>query len=74
MIHTPVDLDAESKLDADLKCWMAFAKQKLSEVATLAAAARNGKKSVEEFKEGKELGIDTRPVLIGFDTMERNVV
>jgi 5-methyltetrahydropteroyltriglutamate--homocysteine methyltransferase len=47
LIHTPVDLDAETKLDADLKGWMAFARQKLSEVATLAAAATNGKKSVE---------------------------
>jgi 5-methyltetrahydropteroyltriglutamate--homocysteine methyltransferase len=46
-IHTPVDLDAETKLDAELKNWMAFAEQKLVEVATLAAAATNGKKSVE---------------------------
>jgi 5-methyltetrahydropteroyltriglutamate--homocysteine methyltransferase len=47
LIHTPVNLDAETKLDADLKSWMAFAKQKLGEVATLAAAATGGKKSVE---------------------------
>jgi 5-methyltetrahydropteroyltriglutamate--homocysteine methyltransferase len=47
LIHAPVDLDAETKLDAELKGWMAFAKQKLGEVATLAAAATTGKKSVE---------------------------
>jgi 5-methyltetrahydropteroyltriglutamate--homocysteine methyltransferase len=47
LIHSPVDLDGESKLDAELKSWMAFATQKLGEVATLAAAATNGRKSVE---------------------------
>jgi 5-methyltetrahydropteroyltriglutamate--homocysteine methyltransferase len=47
LIHSPVDLDGESKLDAELKGWMASAAQKLGEVATLAAAATNGRKSVE---------------------------
>jgi 5-methyltetrahydropteroyltriglutamate--homocysteine methyltransferase len=47
LIHTPVDLDSESKLDAELRGWMAFATQKLGEVATLAAAATSGRKSVE---------------------------
>jgi 5-methyltetrahydropteroyltriglutamate--homocysteine methyltransferase len=47
LIHSPVDLDGESKLDAELKSWMAFATQKLGEVATLAAAPTNGRKSVE---------------------------
>ncbi len=43
LLHTPVDLDNETALDAELKAWMAFAKQKLAEVAAIAAAA-NGKK------------------------------
>lgn len=47
LIHTPVDLDAETKLDSELKSWMAFSKQKLGEVATLTAAANNGKQTVE---------------------------
>ncbi len=47
LIHSPVDLDGESKLDAELKSWMAFATQKLGEVATLAAATTNGRKTVE---------------------------
>ena len=38
-VHTPVDLDSEKALDAELKSWMAFAKQKLSEVTVLAKAA-----------------------------------
>lgn len=46
LLHSPIDLDDEQKLDADLKNWMAFAKQKLAEVSTLTKAANNGAESV----------------------------
>ncbi|WP_136066502.1 5-methyltetrahydropteroyltriglutamate--homocysteine S-methyltransferase [Modicisalibacter radicis] len=36
LLHVPVDLDAEARLDPELKRWLAFARQKLDEVATLA--------------------------------------
>lgn len=39
LLHTPVDLANETKLDAELKQWLAFAQQKLVEIATLAKAA-----------------------------------
>jgi 5-methyltetrahydropteroyltriglutamate--homocysteine methyltransferase len=42
LLHCPVDLDGETKLDAELKSWLAFSKQKLGEVAALAAAAGKG--------------------------------
>ncbi len=38
LIHTPVDLELETRLDDEMKSWMAFAKQKVEEVATIAAA------------------------------------
>jgi 5-methyltetrahydropteroyltriglutamate--homocysteine methyltransferase len=38
LLHTPFDLDVESKLDANVRRWMAFAKQKLQEIVVLAAA------------------------------------
>jgi len=38
LLHSPVDLAREDKLDAELKSWLAFAAQKCAEVATLAAA------------------------------------
>jgi len=38
LLHSPVDLNREDKLDAELKSWLAFAAQKCGEVATLAAA------------------------------------
>ena len=35
LLHCPMDLDHELSLDAELKGWMAFAKQKVQEVAIL---------------------------------------
>lgn len=35
LLHSPVDLDGETALDADIKNWMAFAKQKLDEINDL---------------------------------------
>ncbi|WP_423737159.1 5-methyltetrahydropteroyltriglutamate--homocysteine S-methyltransferase [Chitinophaga caseinilytica] len=35
LLHTPADLALETQLDEELKSWMAFAKQKLQEVAEL---------------------------------------
>ena len=38
LLHVPIDLDLERRLDAELKGWLAFAKQKLGEVVTLTRA------------------------------------
>ena len=43
LLHTPIDLDLETSLDAELKSWLAFAKQKLQEVVAL---ARNDKNAI----------------------------
>jgi 5-methyltetrahydropteroyltriglutamate--homocysteine methyltransferase len=40
LLHTPLDLDLETKLDGELKSWLAFAKQKLREVVALAKGDR----------------------------------
>jgi len=48
LLHTPVDLDLEPDLDADLRSWMAFSVQKLGEVVTLATAARDGRAVVAQ--------------------------
>lgn len=42
LIHSPVDLDGETKLDAEIKSWMAFATQKVTEIATLARGLKGG--------------------------------
>lgn len=38
LLHSPVDLDAETGMDDEMKSWMAFAKQKAREVAVITAA------------------------------------
>ncbi|KAF0803030.1 5-methyltetrahydropteroyltriglutamate--homocysteine S-methyltransferase [Alcanivorax xiamenensis] len=38
LLHSPVDLDQEDKLDSELKSWLSFAKQKLDELALLGGA------------------------------------
>ncbi|HWC75740.1 MAG TPA: 5-methyltetrahydropteroyltriglutamate--homocysteine S-methyltransferase [Gemmatimonadales bacterium] len=51
LLHTPLDLDLETKLDPELKSWLAFAKQKLQEVVALAkddsAAIRRSSAAVQ---------------------------
>lgn len=47
LLHTPIDLDSETKLDPELKGWMAFSKQKLSEIATLAKGVGEGREAIK---------------------------
>ena len=42
LLHVPVDLDSEQKLDAEVKSWLAFALQKLDELSVLATALQSG--------------------------------
>jgi 5-methyltetrahydropteroyltriglutamate--homocysteine methyltransferase len=44
--HSPIDKRNESRLDDEVLSWMAFAVQKLDEVATLARALGDGEESV----------------------------
>lgn len=46
LLHTPIDLDAENRLDPEVKGWMAFSKQKLEEIATLAKGAWHGREVI----------------------------
>jgi 5-methyltetrahydropteroyltriglutamate--homocysteine methyltransferase len=46
LLHTPIDLDTEPDLDRELRAWMAFAKQKVDEVATLARGLSKGADAV----------------------------
>ena len=38
LLHSPLDLDLETSLDAEVRSWLAFARQKLEEVVVLARA------------------------------------
>ncbi|CAM2160135.1 5-methyltetrahydropteroyltriglutamate--homocysteine S-methyltransferase [Paraburkholderia tropica] len=46
LLHVPVDLASEIKLDAEIRSWLAFALQKLDEVQVLATALNAGRDAV----------------------------
>ncbi len=48
LLHCPMNLDDEPSLDAELKGWMAFARQKLEEVAILTRAVNRGPAAVAD--------------------------
>ena len=47
LLHVPVDLAQEAKLDAEVKNWLAFAQQKLQELQVLGQALNQGRASVQ---------------------------
>lgn len=48
LLHTPVDLDSEISLDEKIKSWLAFATQKLDEIAVIAKGAQDGRGAVAQ--------------------------
>jgi 5-methyltetrahydropteroyltriglutamate--homocysteine methyltransferase len=47
LLHTPIDLARENALDPEVKDWLAFAVQKIAELAVLAKAFNDGRPSVQ---------------------------
>ncbi|OAF04020.1 5-methyltetrahydropteroyltriglutamate--homocysteine S-methyltransferase [Bradyrhizobium centrolobii] len=45
LLHVPIDLGLEEKLDPEIKSWLAFAVQKIEELATLGVALSDGRQS-----------------------------
>ena len=48
LLHVPVDLDRETKLDADLKSWLAFSLQKMTELSVLGKALAGGRDAAKD--------------------------
>ncbi|HAJ13922.1 MAG TPA: 5-methyltetrahydropteroyltriglutamate--homocysteine S-methyltransferase [Comamonadaceae bacterium] len=48
LLHVPVDLNSEHRLDAQVKSWLAFALQKLDELRVLGRALREGRAAVRD--------------------------
>jgi 5-methyltetrahydropteroyltriglutamate--homocysteine methyltransferase len=48
LLHVPIDLALESKLDDEVMQWLAFAVQKIEELATLKRALNGGRHTVAE--------------------------
>lgn len=47
LLHVPVDLNSEQRLDAEIKSWLAYAQQKLDELRVLGKALRYGRDCVK---------------------------
>ena len=60
LIHVPVDLDSENKLDGELKSWLVFAKQKLTEIAVIARAADGEESQVQDALNANKKAIEAR--------------
>lgn len=48
LLHCPIDLSLETTLEADIKNWMAFAKQKIQEIALISRGLNKGRSLIEE--------------------------
>ena len=55
LLHSPVDLDLEPNLDPEIRSWMAFAKQKLDEVALLANSIDGKGKTAAELRSNAQI-------------------
>lgn len=60
LLHVPVDLDSEQTLDTEIKSWLAFAKQKLEELQTLATAINHGREAVKVALAVNQMSIEAR--------------
>ncbi len=60
LLHVPVDLENEQKLDGEIKSWFSFAIQKLDELAILASALNKGEDSVKKQLSENKTAIDSR--------------
>lgn len=60
LLHVPVDLDSEVKLDSEIKSWLAFAKQKLEELQVLATALNQGRDAVKVALAVNQVAVEAR--------------
>ncbi|WP_417521521.1 5-methyltetrahydropteroyltriglutamate--homocysteine S-methyltransferase [Marinobacter sp.] len=60
LLHVPVDLESETTLDSEVRNWLAFARQKLQELNTLAKALDEGRESVAQELSANQKAIASR--------------
>ncbi|NPT55169.1 5-methyltetrahydropteroyltriglutamate--homocysteine S-methyltransferase [Paraburkholderia elongata] len=60
LLHVPVDLNSEQKLDQETKTWLAFALQKLDELKILAQALNGSRESVQAALAANHAAIESR--------------
>jgi 5-methyltetrahydropteroyltriglutamate--homocysteine methyltransferase len=62
LLHVPVDLRQETKLDPEVKGWLAFAEQKLEEVAALARGLDEGETAINAQLSASDAAVQSRRV------------
>ncbi len=62
LLHVPIDLDQETALDAELKSWLAFARQKLVELNVLRHALTEGEHGVIDMLAASRAALASRRV------------
>ena len=60
LLHVPVDLNSEQKLDHEIRSWLAFALQKLDELKIIANALNDGRESVQAALADNQAAIQSR--------------
>jgi 5-methyltetrahydropteroyltriglutamate--homocysteine methyltransferase len=60
LMHSPYDLEAEARLDPELRSWLAFAKQKAIEIALLARGLELGRASIASELEENQCALAAR--------------
>ncbi len=60
LLHVPVDLGQEEKMDPEIKAWLAFSLQKLDELRIIARALREGREAVATELAENSVAIENR--------------
>jgi len=60
LLHAPLDLASEHRLDPELRSWLAFSLQKLEELNILATALREGRGAVADALAANRAALDAR--------------
>jgi 5-methyltetrahydropteroyltriglutamate--homocysteine methyltransferase len=70
LLHTPVDLAVEDKLDDELKSWLAFATQKLSEITVISKAVNGSESEVQAVLDANKAAIAARKTSVRINNAE----
>ncbi|MBR1125232.1 5-methyltetrahydropteroyltriglutamate--homocysteine S-methyltransferase [Bradyrhizobium lablabi] len=60
LLHVPIDLGLETKLDPEVSSWLAFAIQKIEELATLATALGSGREHAAQALKASDAAASAR--------------
>jgi 5-methyltetrahydropteroyltriglutamate--homocysteine methyltransferase len=60
LLHSPVDLDLETRLDPEFRSWLAFARQKLAEIDLLSRSFDSDNSAIAGALEANRLALESR--------------